>query len=76
MKIIKYFIGGAVAGVICMFFIKLYFETQWRSDDIQTIKYLIIFINYDLFSRASFINRLIQNSVKKKAGKNNKSIIK
>ena len=34
------------------------------------------FINYDLFSRASFINRLIQNSVKKKAGKNNKSIIK
>ena len=37
MKIIKYFIGGAVAGAICMFFIKLYFETQWRSDDIQTI---------------------------------------
>ena len=37
MKIIKYFIGGAVAGAICMFFVKLYFETQWRSDDIQTI---------------------------------------
>ena len=36
-KIIKYFVGGAVAGAICMFFIKLYFETQWRSDDIQTI---------------------------------------
>ena len=37
MKTIKYFVGGAVAGAICMFFIKLYFGTQWRSDDIQTI---------------------------------------
>ena len=36
-NIIKYFVGGAVAGAICMFFIKLYFGTQWRSDDIQTI---------------------------------------
>jgi Kef-type K+ transport system membrane component KefB len=36
-KLIKYFVGGAVAGAICMFFIKLYFGTEWRSDDIQTI---------------------------------------
>ena len=38
-KIIKYFVGGAVAGAICMFFIKLYFGTHWDwdSDDIQTI---------------------------------------
>ena len=36
-KLIKYFVGGAVAGAICMFFIKLYFGTQWCSDDIQTI---------------------------------------
>ena len=36
-KIIKYFVGGAVAGAICMFFTKLYFGTQWRSDDIQAI---------------------------------------
>jgi len=38
--------------------------------------FFAFFINYDLFSRASLINRLIQISVKKKAGKNNKSIIK
>jgi len=36
-KLIKYFVGGAVAGAICMFFIKLYFGTEWLSDDIQTI---------------------------------------
>ena len=37
MKTIKYFVGGAVAGAICMFFIKLYFGTQWSFDDIESL---------------------------------------
>lgn len=37
MKKVKYFVGGAVAGAIFMFFTKLYLGTQWRSDDIQAI---------------------------------------
>ena len=36
-KLITYLVGGAVAGDHCMFFIKLYFGAEWRSDDIQTI---------------------------------------
>ncbi len=37
MKQVKYFVGGAVAGAICMFFIKLYFGTQWDSDDLYSL---------------------------------------
>ena len=37
MKKEKYFVGGAVAGAICMFFIKLYFGTQWSFDDIESL---------------------------------------
>ena len=38
-KIIKCFIGGAVAGAIGVFFIKLYFGTQWDwdSDDLYSL---------------------------------------
>ena len=38
IKIIK-FVGGAVAVVICMFFIKLYFGNQWDwdSDDLYSL---------------------------------------
>ena len=37
MKTIKYFVGGAAAGAIGMFFIKLYLGTQWRFDDIGAL---------------------------------------
>ena len=37
MKKVKYFVGFAVAGAICMFFIKLYNGTQWRFDDIEAL---------------------------------------
>ena len=36
-KLIKYFVGGAVAGAIFMFFAKLYLGTQWRFDDIEAL---------------------------------------
>ena len=37
MKKVKYFVGGAVAGAIFMFFTKLYLGTQWRFDDIEAL---------------------------------------
>ena len=32
IKSLKLFVGGAIAGAICVFIIKLYFGTQWDWD--------------------------------------------
>ena len=39
IKLLKFFIGGVIAGAICIFIIKLYFGTHWDwdSDDLNSL---------------------------------------